>query len=740
MLDFAPSPQIPRFAFELHDKVTIGDVEYRLIDTSGDGYVFVRLDGQGVAESFSRAEISRLVDLGRVVHERGALLPEAARARLTAPSDLLSTFPAEQHRRARGREGVVMAFLQMEEEGCVNRTDRAIQSMLDAITGRAAKILKGESQYVQATNQTGMLFVPEFSARSLRRWVKAYESYGISGLFDGVGKQGNRSRRLCLKTQTLLAQCVQGYMTMERKTQSGIYEDVKLAFDGENATRRAQGRPELVRPCKETVRQAILALDPFHCDVARRGLEYAKRKHAPIATGLNLTRPLERVELDTWKVDLVTLMTDSGLLHFMSDEDKAQLGLTGGKKRWWLTVAMCATTRCILAMRLSRTPSAQATIQTLDMMMQDKGVWSDAVGSLSTWHMRGHTPWLYADCGAEYISYDVRVAAEDLGVSLEHAPGGHPEMRGRIERFFKTMSVKLMQRLTGRTFGNVIERGDYDSKARAALTVDDLCAALIRWVVDVYHRTPHAGLDGETPGNCWDRLTEKYGVAPAADLRRRRLAFGTRMTRVVGEDGITILGVRYHSEALARLMLRRRNREVNVRWYSEDLGALAVEVDGEWIEVPSVLRRYDGVRAQTYLAALRALQARYKFEAALQESVVFQAIADIEAINGDAMRRIRLVVDHWDLERLGREERNLYIGFRVEPDADTGPRVAAGDGFGDDLPTACSSTYEHVSDFSAESADAVSGRAASNESTEWVSDHQKSDDEPDDPGFEFEDK
>lgn len=87
--------------------------------------------------------------------------------------------------------------------------------------------------------------------------------------------------------------------------------------------------------------------------------------------------------------------------------------------------------------------------------------------------MRGHPPYVYTDCGSEYVSDDVRVAAEDLGISLEHAPGGQPEMRGRVERFFKTMSINLMQRLTGRTFSNMVERGDYDSKARAALTVDD---------------------------------------------------------------------------------------------------------------------------------------------------------------------------------------------------------------------------------------------------------------------------
>ena len=354
--------------------------------------------------------------------------------------------------------------------------------------------------------------------------------------------------------------------------------------------------------------------------------------------------------------------------------------------------------------------------------------------------MRGHTPFVYTDCGSEYVSYDVRVAAEDLGISLEHAPGGLPEMRGRVERFFKTMSTHLMPRLAGRTFGNIVERGDYDSKGRAALTVGDLCAVLTRWVVDICHRTPHQGLDGETPAACWDRLTEEYGVAPAADLRRRRMAFDTPLTNVVGEGGITILGIRYHSEALARTMLRRRDHDVNVRGYSEDLGAIAVEVDGKWFEVPSVFRRFDGVRAQTYLAARRALQARFKHEAALQEGVVFKAIDDIEAINGNAMRRVGLLVDAFTPERLRQEEDNLFIGFHIEPDQQPTPVQEDQLGFGVDLATSDAAAHEPVNENAKESSICVSDADSSIEFTGCAERHLDPDGEADDPDFEFEDK
>ena len=75
-----------------------------------------------------------------------------------------------------------------------------------------------------------------------------------------------------------------------------------------------------------------------------------------------------------------------------------------------------------------------------------------------------------------------------------------------------------------------------------AATEHDLCEALVRWVVDIYHNQPHEGLDGETPARCWRRLVAIHGVSPEPALRSRRLAFGTRMQRVAGKAGIVVCG------------------------------------------------------------------------------------------------------------------------------------------------------------------------------------------------------
>jgi putative transposase len=392
--------------------------------------------------------------------------------------------------------------------------------------------------------------------------------------------------------------------------------------------------------------------------------------------------------MDEWTVDLFSLMAENGLWAIFSDEEKASLGFEEEKiTRWFLTVAICATTRCILAMKLSRAPSARSAMQTIDMIVRDKGVFADAVGTQYPWNMSGTPELIVTDCGSAFINFDTRAGASDLGIHIDAGPAGMPELRARIERMFGTMSTRLISRFTGRTFSNTIQKGDYDGEARAALTTEDLSEALVRWVVDVYHRTPHAGLGGETPANCWKRLVARSGVAPMPSVRMRRKALGTRLERTVTKTGITVLGIRYHSEVLAQWFMHSNSRQVRVRWYSEDLGAIAVELDGKWIEVPSVFERFQGERAQTWLMAMREIRASVAALKAVDEMVIFNAMARIREIKAQAMARIGLMVDDYSAGRIKSLEDGMLIGFHVDEAPRRAQQLSEADDMGIELPT-----------------------------------------------------
>jgi len=72
------------------------------------------------------------------------------------------------------------------------------------------------------------------------------------------------------------------------------------------------------------------------------------------------------------------------------------------------------------------------------------------------------------------------------------------------------------------------------------------------------------------------------------------------------------------------------------------------------------------MRAQIWLAAVRQLRAQSRYNATFDEDAIFDAIQAIDAINGDAMRRIGLLANDWSAARVAREEDSLFIGFQTD--------------------------------------------------------------------------
>lgn len=224
------------------------------------------------------------------------------------------------------------------------------------------------------------------------------------------------------------------------------------------------------------------------------------------------------------------------------------------------------------------------------------------------------------------------------------------------------MGINLLPLLTGRTFSSVLERGEYDSEARAALTADELAFALIRWVVDIYHNTPHEGLNGATPLQVWNEAAETYGVRLPPSTSQMGPIFARRMFRTLNGEGISVLGVRYHSEDLARFGLHHNERELEVRWYPGDIGAIWVKM-GDWVKVGAVFEGYDGVRANDWIAAVRRLRNTLRKGQEASWEIVFKAIREIVHMNNAAKKRANIMTDDWSAESIAHLEENLIQGF-----------------------------------------------------------------------------
>ncbi len=465
------------------------------------------------------------------------------------------------------------------------------------------------------------------------------------------------------------------YAHADRPSMKTVHENMSVEFGERNAERAEAEEIALRIPSYETVRRAIHSLDAYEVYLKRHGREAARKKFRPALGGMSIYRPGERIEMDEWTVDSSTICEMPLLMELMTPEERLATGLDGKKARWVITVAIDVATRCILGLILSRNPKGSAAVRCLEMVTQNKGQWSDAAACARNWNQHLTPESVVTDGGPAFIAAAFRFACGDLGITKEVAPAGFPEMRGHIERMFRTIAMSLMPLLSGRTYSNSILKGSANPEKRAALNVEDLTFALTRWIVDIYHNKGHAGLGYETPADCWRRLTDQYGINPPPDARRRRACFGKHLSRSLGKEGVTVLNVKYHSEELARFMNKVGECDVEVRWSPADIGQVDVRCGDNWFEVPSLSVDLRNTSAQVFLAACRKARADNPKTKALNRATIEAAIRAISDRNAAAIANSGIVLEDWSPERIAYEEDANMSGFQIIE----GPKSTASD-------------------------------------------------------------
>ncbi|MCE6950705.1 integrase [Cereibacter sphaeroides] len=681
-----------------HCRLTIGGKAFRLAYRSGEALVLRPAEGEGPAETFDFSYLSRLNRLGEIEHEREHFLPPHLRTRAAPPRPALTTAELEPAHIARVNEryAMVTALIDLHRRGEVKFTHDSISAAMLTIRVEALKYLaelpdapRLEEVYraLHAGREVplpaGVPLPAHRSAKSLLEWRKKYLAGGKLALTDDIDQRGDHGTAFSAEENALLVDTVRAsYLTRERKSKVAVTTDVARAFKKENETRAAKGLSMMRVPRRDAVRAAIARLDALEVVVARYGEDYAKKMFRAVATGLEVDRPLERVEIDECKIDLRSILSQTSLLKIFTNDEIKSLKLDNEKIRWWMVVAIDCRTRMILAMKLTPNPRASAAVECLRMIMTDKGTFADEVGALTPWLHCGAPESVVTDAGSGLTSVPFSDACANLGITDLTAIAGAASARGRIERLFQTVAKGLLCRLSGRTFSSTVKRGDYDADARACLGTEELCQVLVRWIVDVYHNTPHSGLGLRTPIQQWeaDMAAGNWPLKALPSRARQRIAFGIPGARRLTKQGVVILGIPYHSLRLAQYFAVEGAIDVEVRWDHADLGAISVKIGDGWVEVPTVHARFRGVPAQAWLEARRALRTQAASQKDWSEAVIFRAIDYIEATNARAKLHHRILDQTWTPERLRKFEDELFANFRIT--ADTPAAVPVSEGVG----------------------------------------------------------
>ena len=202
-------------------------------------------------------------------------------------------------------------------------------------------------------------------------------------------------------------------------------------------------------------------------------------------------------------------------------------------------------------------------------------------------------------------------------------------MRGVIERSFRTDTEYFYSKFPGRTFKDVVEKGEYESEANIVVTITELAKLMVRYFVDIYHNTPHSGLGGDTPLNRWRTGVERYGIVPPPNRDVMRHIFSTAVECRIGNRGVRIAGLYYQSAALQDARRDAGSKPVLVRVDTDDLGHVSVKTTKGWITVPCSTVGFDGVCLDHWRATQAELRRNYASVAALSEEIVTKALTDL---------------------------------------------------------------------------------------------------------------
>jgi putative transposase len=378
---------------------------------------------------------------------------------------------------------------------------------------------------------------------------------------------------------------------------------------------------------------------------------------------------MQRVEADEMLVHLHTLAMDVGLWHALTPEmqQKAE------KVRVWMGAAMCCTTRCITGLTIAPTANSQSIRMLLRMSLTDKSAMASAVGALTPWEYNGTIDEFYVDEGSSNINEDVPLDCAELKIGFNVPQAEMPTQRGKIERLLHTLDIRGIARFSGRTFKNPVVRGKYEAMARACVTVHELCALIVRFIVDQYHNVPNGGLGGEAPRACWLRLSKKYPPIAPPDGHKIRTVFGEDMEATLEPSGIRVFGNWYRSPQVQKLFEALGKVKVTVRVDTEDLGAISLMQPGGWWTVlgPDFM---DGVSLAVWENAHESLRRQQVDFEKMVKPVVLGAIA--YAMKGDQETRKRLLVQYRPMtgEDFERARRKNWIGVNFRNANDRPPR------------------------------------------------------------------
>jgi putative transposase len=214
------------------------------------------------------------------------------------------------------------------------------------------------------------------------------------------------------------------------------------------------------------------------------------------------------------------------------------------------------------------------------------------------WHICGIPQILYTDHGCDFTSRHLEQVSADLKIQLVFSAIGKPRGRGKIERFFESLSQVFLSRLPG-------YRCSVSNARAGVLTLPDLARELEHYLIGEYHVTPHR-TTGQAPQERWE-ATGFLPQMPASLEHLDLLLLTVPKLRRVHSDGIRFMGMRYIDPTLSAyvgedVLLRYDPRDMaEIRLFYKDrylCRAVCQELAGETVALREIVTARDRRRRE----------------------------------------------------------------------------------------------------------------------------------------------
>jgi putative transposase len=397
----------------------------------------------------------------------------------------------------------------------------------------------------ETAEQIGDLHPPCYS--SLYGWMKLYRESGGSPLAL-IRSPLQRRRRLLDRQPHVVAEIIDHwvrelYFIELPHSIVEITDVIQCSLDDLNSKRPITDQLHI--PSNSTIWRIIQQYDTYEKDLAQLGRQRAIKKQKFSKKSQQPMQLLERVECDTQLIDVMAV-NDRGTV----------IG------RGWLTVLLDVRSRMIIGWDISiNPPCIEKTLRALKNSLSTEGM---ANGLASTYVM---------DNGSEFAGKKIGYIMHLLGSKVVYCEPYTPDQKPFVERWFKTHNVRFTHHLSGTTFSDPDERGDYNSEKNATYTIAELKEGFGKFL-DTYHQDLHRSLN-DSPLNTWNKLLDPIFPPKRYSAEDIQRLFWSKITALPSNGRIGFANLQWTGPAVPALTTRGPKKvRLTVFYDISDLGTV----------------------------------------------------------------------------------------------------------------------------------------------------------------------